>query len=124
MRFLGLTLCLLASSFTARAESVEERIGALESRVKALEEALRNQPASPIAAIADGSYKGRMPSGESVTIELAKGRIFVSSEKESRVGTYEVIGNKVVMSFNGKSEFLRIEGDHLKNEQIDLIKSK
>ena len=43
MRLIGLTLCLLASSFGARAESIEDRMAALERRVKGLEEALRNQ---------------------------------------------------------------------------------
>ena len=41
MRSIGLTLCLLASSFGARAESVEDRLAALEMRVKTLEQALQ-----------------------------------------------------------------------------------
>ena len=47
MRLLGLTLCLLASSFGARAESIEDRMAALERRVKVLEEALRNKSEAP-----------------------------------------------------------------------------
>ena len=43
MRLFGLTLCLLASSLGARAESIEDRMASLERRVKTLEEALRNQ---------------------------------------------------------------------------------
>ncbi len=43
MRLVGLTLCLLASSLGARAESIEDRMAALERRVKVLEEALRGQ---------------------------------------------------------------------------------
>ena len=45
MRLIGLTLCLLASSFGARAEAAEDRVASLEARVKALEEALYNQGA-------------------------------------------------------------------------------
>ena len=52
MRFIGLTLCLLASSFGARAESAEDRIGALEARVKALEQALRDAGEKPVAPAA------------------------------------------------------------------------
>ena len=47
MRLIGLTLCLLASSFGARAESIEDHIAALERRVKGLEEALRIQSEAP-----------------------------------------------------------------------------
>ena len=58
MRLLGLTLCLLASSFGARAESIEERMTALERQVKSLEGALREQggrlPGSAEEAIAAG----------------------------------------------------------------------
>jgi hypothetical protein len=43
MRLIGLTLCLLASTFGARAESIEDRMAALERQVKTLEEALRAQ---------------------------------------------------------------------------------
>lgn len=53
MRLIGLTLCLLASSFGARAESVEDRMAALERQVKTLEEALRNQGGKPTMADAD-----------------------------------------------------------------------
>jgi len=45
MRRLGLTLCLLASSLGARAESIEDRMAALEQQVKTLQEALRSQGA-------------------------------------------------------------------------------
>jgi hypothetical protein len=51
MRLVGLTLCLLASSLGARAESIEDRMAALERQVKTLEEALRNQ--STKATLAD-----------------------------------------------------------------------
>ena len=43
MRLVGLTLCLLASSLGARAESIEDRMASLERQVKTLEEALRAQ---------------------------------------------------------------------------------
>jgi len=47
MRLIGLTLCLLASSFGARAESIEDRMAALERQVKSLEAALRDQGGAP-----------------------------------------------------------------------------
>jgi hypothetical protein len=47
MRLIGLTLCLLASSLGARAESIEDRMAALERQVKTLEEALRMQSGQP-----------------------------------------------------------------------------
>lgn len=47
MRLIGLTLCLLASSFGARAESIEDRMAALERQVKTLEAALRDQESKP-----------------------------------------------------------------------------
>jgi len=37
MRFIGLTIALLASSLGARAQSAEDRVAALEARVKSLE---------------------------------------------------------------------------------------
>ena len=53
MRFVGLTLCLLASSLGARAESIEDRMASLERQVKTLEEALRNQSGKPTIADID-----------------------------------------------------------------------
>ena len=53
MRLFGLTLCLLASSLGARAESIEDRMASLERQVKTLEEALRNQSGQPMIADAD-----------------------------------------------------------------------
>jgi len=53
MRFVGLTLCLLASSLGARAESIEDRMAALERQVKTLEEALRNQSGQQAMAVTD-----------------------------------------------------------------------
>ena len=50
MRIIGLTLCLLASSFGARAESIEGRMASLERQVKTLEEALRLQTGTPVPA--------------------------------------------------------------------------
>jgi hypothetical protein len=43
MRFAGLSLCLLVSTLSARAQSAEDRVATLEGRVKALEEVLRSQ---------------------------------------------------------------------------------
>jgi hypothetical protein len=127
MRFLGLTLCLLASSFTARAESVEERIAALEARVKSLEQALGNQAAKPAAHVADGTYKGQLPNGDSLTLKLADGHYVASTDQGSKEGAFEVMGDKdkvVVATVDGKPQFLRLEGDHLKNDTVDLTKSK
>ena len=53
MRLFGLTLCLLASSLGARAESIEDRMASLERQVKTLEEALRNQSGKPTLAVTD-----------------------------------------------------------------------
>ena len=53
MRLFGLTLCLLASSLGARAESIEDRMASLERQVKTLEEALRNQNGMPTIADID-----------------------------------------------------------------------
>ena len=53
MRLFGLTLCLLASSLGARAESIEDRMASLERQVKTLEEALRNQSGKPPIADID-----------------------------------------------------------------------
>ena len=50
MRLIGLTLCLLASSLGARAESIEDRMAALERQVKSLEAALRDQGGKPTLA--------------------------------------------------------------------------
>ena len=58
MRLVGLTLCLLASSLGARAESIEDRMAALERQVKTLEEALRNQGGKPtIPDAIDAEFK-------------------------------------------------------------------
>ena len=127
MRFIGLTLCLLASSFSARAESVEERIAALEARVKSLEQALAGQAGTPSAHIADGTYKGQLSNGDSVTLKLADGHYVASTDQGSKEGVFEVMGGKdkvVMATVDGKPQFLRIEGDHLKNDAIDLTKSK
>ena len=53
MRLIGLTLCLLASSLGARAESIEDRMAALERQVKSLEAALRDQGGKPTLAATD-----------------------------------------------------------------------
>ena len=123
MRSLGLTLCLLVSSFTARAESVEERIAALEARVKSLEQALRTQTLQP-AAVADGTYKGQLQSGEFITVQLAAGHYVASTDQGTKTGPYEVVGDKLVVTVDGKPELFLLQGDHIKNDKIDLIKSK
>ena len=55
MRLVGLTLCLLASSLGARAESIEDRMASLERQVKTLEEALRNQSSQPTTTDTDAA---------------------------------------------------------------------
>ena len=132
MRRLGLTLCFLVSSFSARADSVEDRVAALEARVKALEEALHthgNVAASPAIAI-DGTYTAKLPNGGVVTAEFSKGKVVASTGGESKAGTYEVVGQRVVITADGKTEVLEIAGDgHLKtpaggNDKLDFIKAK
>jgi hypothetical protein len=63
MRFIGLTLCLLASSFGARAESAEERITALEARVKALEQALQKASVPALNAGDVAGARAALPDG-------------------------------------------------------------
>jgi hypothetical protein len=126
MRSLGLTLCLLASSLGARAETVEERVTALEARVKALEQAL--QKAAPTAADIAGSYKAALPDGKVMTLELKDGKVVAALGTDTKTGTYEVIGDKVVITVDSKPEPFTVEGDHLKavkgNEKIDFVKIK
>lgn len=45
MRFAGLSICLLVSTLSARAEALESQVASLEERIKTLEEALQNQTA-------------------------------------------------------------------------------
>jgi hypothetical protein len=132
MRFIGLTLALLASSFGARAESLEDGVVALEARVKTLEAALHAQAVAPTASNStsiDGAYKATMPNGDVVTVEFARGRVVASTGKESKTGTYEIIGQRVVVSADGKSESLTIDGDHLRGDTgnghpIDFVRTK
>lgn len=125
MRLIGLTLCFLVSSFSARAESVEERVAALEARVKTLENALRTQTEKTAAAKSiEGTYKAVLQNGDSGTVELTEGRVLFSSGSESKTGTYEVVGQRVIATVEGKTEVLRIEGDHLKSDKIELIRTK
>ncbi len=131
MRFIGLTLCLLASSLGARAESVEDRVAALEARVKALEEVLHNQADKPAASSAvsiDGTYKTTLPNGDLMTLEFSKGSVTATSGKESKTGAYEIAGPRVVITRDGKTETLTIDGDHLRvekgHDKIDFFKAK
>ena len=59
MRFAGLSLCLLVSTLSARAQSAEDRVATLEGRVKALEEVLRSQesPAANAPSLLDEQPK-------------------------------------------------------------------
>lgn len=45
MRFAGLSICLLVSTLSARAEALESQVITLEERIKTLEEALQTQSA-------------------------------------------------------------------------------
>lgn len=127
MRSLGLTLCLLASSFGARAETVEDRVAALEARVKALEQALQKATA-PVAGDIAGSYTAALPDGKVLALELKEGKAVVALGNDSKAGTYEVIGDKVVITVDNKPESFVIEGDHIKavkgNDKIDFVKTK
>jgi hypothetical protein len=66
MRFAGLSLCLLVSTLSARAQSAEDRVATLEGRVKALEEVLRSQegPAT-VPGFPDGAQPKSDPIGDS-----------------------------------------------------------
>jgi hypothetical protein len=129
MRFVGLTLALLASSLGARAESVEDRVGALEARVKALEEALRVQGSQQATTTSiDGEYHATLSNGNPITLTFDKGKVVASSGKDARAGTYEIIGQRVVVSADGKSESLAIDGTVLHGgageKTIDFTKTK
>ncbi|MEI9893402.1 MAG: hypothetical protein WDN28_05750 [Chthoniobacter sp.] len=95
MRLIGLTLCLLASSFGARAESVEDRVSALEARVKALEVALHSTQAPKPAALVEGTYKATLPGGDAVSLEFSNGHVTASNGK---TGTYEIAGQRIIIS--------------------------
>jgi len=43
MRLAGLSLCLMVSTLSARAEALEDRLAALESQIKVLQQALQTQ---------------------------------------------------------------------------------
>jgi anti-sigma factor RsiW len=45
MRLAGLSICLLVSTLTARAEALEERVATLEQTIRSLESALSRQAA-------------------------------------------------------------------------------
>lgn len=132
MRFVGLTLCLLVSSIVARAETAEERITALEARVKALELALREAggkfPTASAGAGLDGTYKATLSNGKELTLELQSGKVSVSMDADAKSGTYEAIGQRLVVHVEGTSETLEIDGGHLRgvkgNEKIDFVRIK
>jgi hypothetical protein len=84
MRLIGLTLCLLASSFGARAECGEDRVAALEARVKELEAALQSDSGKPAAlAAANADCK-------SGTYEIAGGQVIHSADSRSGTPNIEV----------------------------------
>ena len=117
MRFLGLTLCLLASTFGARADSLEDRVTALELRVKVLEDTLRTQVGGNAAsANIDGTYKAALPNGSSLTATFDKGKVTVVDGAKTTTATYAVAGGKVFVTGDGKTESLTVDGDHLRTE--------
>jgi hypothetical protein len=131
MRFIGLTLALLASSLGARAESVEDRVNALEARVKVLEAALQGQGKVAVGSL-DGTY-GANVNGGVMTLELSNGKAVVSMEikegtldAKSKEGTYHVDGQSVTVDINKDPVTFEIDGNHLKStkdgETIDLVK--
>ena len=61
MRYAGLSLCLLVSTLTARAESLEERVASLEQTIRNLQEALQQQ------AALSGQPAGLLEAGASST---------------------------------------------------------
>jgi len=132
MRFVGLTLALLASSLGARADSVEDRVSALEARVKALEEALRVQGGGKQATAAgiEGEYHATLPNGNPITLTFDKGKVVATSDKETKTGTYEIVGQRIVITADGgKTEVLTIDGGVLhgnagKDKTIDFTKTK
>jgi hypothetical protein len=128
MRFIGLTLCLLASSFGARAESVEERITALEARVKTLEQALQKPATSVAPASLEGAYRAALSDGKVIDLELKGGKIVAKLGDDTKTGTYEVVGDKAILTIDNKPETFTIEEGHLKaskgNDKIDFVKSK
>jgi hypothetical protein len=122
MRTLGLTLCLLASS-------LEDRINALEARVKALEQALQQKAApAPAAGNIEGSYRALMDDGKVLIMELKDGKVSVALGNDTKTGTYEVLGEKIVITVDNKPEAFAIEGDHIKlvkgNDKVDFVKTK
>jgi hypothetical protein len=123
MRFIGLALCLLASTFGARADSLEDRVTALELRVKVLEDTLRAQGVGePItAANLDGDYKALLPNGGVVNATFDKGKVVANDGKLTQTGTYEVDGQKVKITLNGKTESVSIQGNHLVTDDKDQI---
>ena len=130
MRYAGLTLCLLASSLGARAESVEDRVAALEARVKALEATLQAQTAkAATVANINGSYKATLPNGEALTVEFADGKAVATTASGAKAATYEIVGQRVIVTpESGKQEILTIvDADHLRSEgrdKVEFVKTK
>ncbi|HEY3898231.1 MAG TPA: hypothetical protein VGM54_06440 [Chthoniobacter sp.] len=121
MRFIGLTLCLLASTFGARADSLEDRVTALELRVKVLEDALHAKAGATAAADIDGTYKATMPNGSAITATFDQGKVAVVDGAETKTATYTVADGKVFATGDGKTESLTIDGNHLRTDDSNRI---
>jgi hypothetical protein len=111
---------------------VEDRVSALEARVKALEEALHAVQGAKQATAAsiDGEYHATLPNGNPLTLTFDKGKVVATSDKDTKTGSYEIIGQRVVITADGgKTEVLTIDGDVLhgnagKDKTIDFTKTK
>jgi lipopolysaccharide export system protein LptA len=117
MRLIGLTLFLLASTFGARADSLEERVAALEARVRALEAAQSGGSAAGV----DGTYQATLPNGKPLTATFDKGKVVVLDGSETKTATYTVAGGKVFVTAEGKTESMTIEGNVLRTEDSQKI---
>ena len=83
---------------------------------------------APVAANIDGTYKATLSNGESITVEFAQGKAVATTGKETKTATYEIIGQRVVVTADGKSETMTIDGDHLRTVEgsntLDFVKTK
>lgn len=130
MRLIGLTLCLLASSFGARAESVEDRMAALEARVKVLEQALKVQSEKllPTAASVEGNYK-TVVLNKILNLDLKDGKASFEEGEEKAAGTYTVVDNVLTVTIEtGKPQVFVISGDRLISSgfggNMEFVKTK
>ena len=130
MRLIGLTLCLLASSFGARAESMEDRVAALEARVKVLEQALKvhSEKFAPNAANVAGNYKA-VVLNEILNLDLQDGKASLDEDGKKSTGTYAVADKVLTVTLDDKKpQIFLISGDRLISSglggNMEFIKTK